>query len=124
MNELIGKDNPDPLFAGVFPCGISYANRHIEVNGDYKRLGFLCFSTLELEVEKDCPPELAERIRRDAATLQARKGETYSVSACGQTALLGERLIRDAEKAERETRIKARQNSAASQNFASPNRTA
>ena len=30
----------DPLFIGLFPGGVSYANRNVEEDGDYKRLAF------------------------------------------------------------------------------------
>ncbi|HUJ08545.1 MAG TPA: hypothetical protein VL171_00825 [Verrucomicrobiae bacterium] len=78
------------LFIGVFPCGISYADAAHGVAGDYKRLAFLPFATLELKVEPDCPPELAERIRADAAVIQMKRGQPYQVSTCGQTVILGE----------------------------------
>jgi hypothetical protein len=81
------------LFSGVYPCGIVYADRHWEKHGDYVRLAFLQFSTLQLDIEKDCPKELAAQIRRDAATIQARKGEFFPVSTCGQTVLLGSALV-------------------------------
>lgn len=80
------------IFSGVFPCGIVYADRSVEVNGDYKRLAFLAFSDLELTVEKDCPKDLELSIREDAAKLQARRGKSYQVSTSGQTVLLGEKL--------------------------------
>ena len=52
----------DPLFIGIFPGGISYADRTVERDGDYKRLAFLPYDTLALQVQKDCPPELRHRI--------------------------------------------------------------
>src|SRR5947209_19655859 len=55
------------IFVGLFPTGIVYADRKVERHGDYKRLGFLPYSTLALEIEKDCPPALAREIRADAA---------------------------------------------------------
>jgi hypothetical protein len=45
----------DPLFIGLFPAGVSYANRNVEENGDYKRLAFLPYDTLALEVQKAYP---------------------------------------------------------------------
>jgi hypothetical protein len=35
----------DPLFIGLFPGGVSYANRNVEEHGDYKRLAFLPYDT-------------------------------------------------------------------------------
>ena len=77
------------LFAGVYPCGIVYADRSREVGGDYKRLAFLPYRELELQFEKDCTPAFRTIIRRDAAPIQARRGQQFEVSACGQTVMLG-----------------------------------
>lgn len=77
------------MFVGVYPTGIIYADRKRERGGDYARLGFLCFRTLELDIEHDCPPELRPEIVEAAAGIQARKGEEFPISACGQTVLLG-----------------------------------
>ena len=80
----------DRIFAGVSPGGIVYADRTREVGGDYKRLAFLPFKSLELEFERDCPHELRPAIEADAATIQARRGEYFQISTCGQGVLLGE----------------------------------
>ena len=78
------------VFVGTFPTGISYADRTLEIGGDYKRLAFLPFTTLVLEwTAKRVPPDLRDYIERDAARLQARRGEFYEVSQAGQTVLLG-----------------------------------
>lgn len=79
----------DRLFSGIFPTGVGYADRTVEEHGDYKKLGFLSFSTLELAIEKSCPADLAERIRADASKIQAMKGEKYQISTVGQTVTLG-----------------------------------
>jgi len=80
----------DPLFIGVFSTGLVYADRTVEVHGDYKRLAFLCFATLKLEEQPDIRADLVESIRKHAAKVQARRGEQYVVSGCGQTVLLGD----------------------------------
>ena len=67
-----------------------YADRTVEEAGDYKRLAFLPYSSLELELKPDCPPDLAEQIRVHAATIQARRGQEFQVSACNQTVMLGD----------------------------------
>jgi len=79
----------DRIFAGIYPCGIVYADRKVERHGDYKRLAFLSYATLELEIEPDCPAKLATEITADAAKIQARRGELFSTSATGATVLLG-----------------------------------
>lgn len=78
------------LFAGCYPTGIVYSDRAREVGGDYKRLGYLNYKSLELELRPDCHPELAELIRADAARMQAMRGQFYLISACGQGVTLGE----------------------------------
>ena len=77
------------LFIGVFSTGIGYADRTVEKDDDFARLAFLSFRSLDLEIEHDCPPYLAEEIRLHAATIQARRGEQYQVSTVGQTVTLG-----------------------------------
>jgi hypothetical protein len=77
------------IFAGCFSTGIGYADRKVEVHGDYKHLAFLAFSTLELSFEKNCPLSFRAEIVADAAFIQAKRGEEFRVSTCGQTVLLG-----------------------------------
>jgi hypothetical protein len=77
------------IFAGVFPTGISYADRLREEHGDYARLAFLPFDTLQLEFSKTCPTQLKAEITEDAAKIQAQRGREYQVSASGQTVRLG-----------------------------------
>lgn len=87
------KQSPkERLFSGIFPSGIGYADRTKEEAGDYKKLAFLFFGDLKLEVEKDCPSEMEALIREDAAAIQARRGEQYRVSGSGQTITLGYNL--------------------------------
>ena len=61
----------DRLFIGLFPAGVVYADRKVERHGDYKRLAFLSYDTLKLEVEKDCPKDLRGRIEDDAQGYKA-----------------------------------------------------
>jgi len=68
------------IFAGCFPTGIVYADTKHETNGDYTRLAYLNYRTLELEIEKNCPRALAEEIRADAATIQAKRGERFAIA--------------------------------------------
>lgn len=79
------QDTPasERLFIGVYPTGISYADRSQEEHGDYKSVAFLPYDTLELEVRDPDSPLLAE-VRADAAKLKARKGELFAVSTTGQ----------------------------------------
>jgi hypothetical protein len=82
-------DMTQRLFIGIFPAGIVYADRQRERSGDYLRLAFLSYSSLELEIRPRCPSELADLIRAHAASLQSRRGEQYEISSCGQTITLG-----------------------------------
>lgn len=83
-----GEDGKQRLFAGIYPSGIVYSDRWRESCGDYVRLGFLPFSTLELDLDAGCPPELAAMIHEDADATIARRGERIQVSASGQTVQL------------------------------------
>ena len=83
-------DLNDRLFAGVMPTGIGYCDTSKEVDSDYLKVAFLPFSTLDLEISVPKSP-LLPLILRDAEKIQARRGETYTVSGCGQTVLLGGR---------------------------------
>ncbi len=83
------------VFSGVFPTGIGYADRTVEVRGDYNPLAFLPFSTLELEWRaKRVPADVRAYIEADARKIQARRGEQYQVSGAGQTVLLGSSTAR------------------------------
>lgn len=83
------KARLERLFIGVYPGGIVYADRSKEVSGDYARLAFLSYHSLELEVQNDCPSDLLELIKAHASTLQSRRGELFQISTCGQTVMLG-----------------------------------
>lgn len=83
------KSAHDRLFSGVFSTGIGYCDKSRERHGDYVRCGFLTFSNLELEIEKDCPADLRDLIIADAKAIQDRAGQQYQVSTSGQTITLG-----------------------------------
>ncbi len=77
------------IFIGVQPCGIVYADRQVDVDGDYDKLAFLPYQTLELQIELTCPESLRVEIQNHAQSIIARRGERFEVSSCGQTVLLG-----------------------------------
>lgn len=79
----------DRLFVCVMGTGISWADRKVHEHGDYKRLAFLTFSNLELEIVPGCPNDLRVRIEDYAAKVKARRGQQYQVSTSGQTITLG-----------------------------------
>jgi len=81
------------IFRGVSPCGIVWADKYKEECGDYKRIAFLSFATLKLEIKDDCPKKLIDFIKSDAKSIQDKKGEEYQISQCGQTITLGYKVI-------------------------------
>ena len=85
------------LFAGVYPCGIVYSDRARERHGDYLRLAFLPFRTLRIEWEPGItiPADLRAAIMRDAAGMEAKRGELFPVSSSGQCVRLGGALPTD-----------------------------
>lgn len=87
MKKQPQQDLSARLFAGVYPCGIVYADRGRERGGDYARLAFLPYATLRLQVEKDCPAALRALIEADAKRYRA--GEELQISSSGQTVRLG-----------------------------------
>jgi hypothetical protein len=82
------------IFAGVYPTGVVYSDRRREEDGDYARLAYLSFATLQLEFAKSCPKQLRAEIVQDAAKIQARQGNAYQVSTCGQSVILGNAAAR------------------------------
>ncbi|MDR5727276.1 MAG: hypothetical protein RB191_07390 [Terriglobia bacterium] len=81
--------NNQRIFIGIYPAGIVYADRTVEIDGDYARLAFLPYSTLELEFSRTCPAELKSEIRDSAALIQAKRGQAFRISECGQSVMLG-----------------------------------
>ena len=71
------------LFIGVYPTGLVYADKSIEREGDYHRVAFLPYNTLELKVY-DFGSPLLQAIRRDAHVIQARRGELFGISTSGK----------------------------------------
>lgn len=81
--------NNQRIFIGCYPEGIVYADRTAEIDGDYARLAFLSYSTLELEFSPACPLQLKQEIRDSAARIQAQRDQPFRISSCGQTVVLG-----------------------------------
>lgn len=79
----------DRIFCGVFPTGLVWADRCVEVQGDYKRLAYLCFATLEHIIEPSCPRELLPSILKDIEAVKAKRGMQYQTSTSGQSVTLG-----------------------------------
>jgi hypothetical protein len=68
------------LFIAVQTCCLVYCDRSREEHGDYMELARLPYSTLELRVRADCPPDLRRLILADATRMQARRGELFPIA--------------------------------------------
>lgn len=80
----------DRLFIGVQPCGLVYCDRG-RGSGDYLRLAFLPFRTLQVQWEGEAmTSDMRAAIERDASRMAEMRGQQYAVSACGQTVTLGQ----------------------------------
>lgn len=84
------------ILIGGYSEGIVYADKRVEEDGDYKRLAFLPYDTLELEFRGECcSKETKEFIRRKAEEIIKRRGERYEITTSGQWVILGERRAYD-----------------------------
>lgn len=81
MNEIVGQY--------CFPTGIVYADKTREdpTTRDYKRLGYLNYATLILELEPDCKGDVAHYLTAEAATIQAMRGQRFSIAGNMQVTL-------------------------------------
>jgi hypothetical protein len=82
-------ERPGSLFIGVFPGGISYCDRRREEHGDYQKIAFLPYRSLELKIYHP-KSDLLPAIEKHAADIQAKRGQPFEISTCGQTVMLGE----------------------------------
>ena len=78
------------LFIGSYPAGIVYADRTRNKGGDYARAAFLPYDTLKLDIEADCPADLAERIQKHACGY--KQGDGYKIATCGPEITLGSKV--------------------------------
>jgi len=78
------------IFVGIYPTGVVYSDRQAEQYGDYKRLAFLPYNNLTLELQSDCPFELKDIIIKNAKLIQDERGKKFMVSACQQYVILGD----------------------------------
>lgn len=72
------KDDPKlRLFIGCYEGGLMYCDRLVQDAGDYRRVAFLPYRSLVLDIESQCPAVLRPLILAHAADMQARKGEQF-----------------------------------------------
>lgn len=67
------------LFIGCYPTGLVYADTSNEVDGDYKRIAYLNYRTLELEID-DAKSPLLPLVMADAERMKAKRGERYQIA--------------------------------------------
>lgn len=86
IDEVVGRY--------CYPTGLIYADRTRDDprTQDYKRLAYLNYATLQLDIEPDCRHELADHVIRDAATIQAMRGQPFSIAGNMQVILGSENL--------------------------------
>jgi hypothetical protein len=85
---VITKKEGPRLFVGCYPTGFVYADRHVERHGDYKRLAYLNYESLLLDLEPDCPIDLALEIRAHVVEIHAKAGTPYQIAG-NMTVILG-----------------------------------
>lgn len=88
-SNAAGRTTNDRLFIGVYPGGVVYADRKKTVQGDYARVGFLPYDSLEFKAERGADAKLVAEARAHAEKIAARRGEPFSISSSGQTVILG-----------------------------------
>lgn len=81
----------DRLFVGKYPTGLVFADRHREENGDYRRVGFMPWNTLQLEPRPGAPAALLQEAAAIVETYRGREGQLEMISTTGQKVLLGPR---------------------------------
>lgn len=91
MNHAMGKDGW--LFIGVYPTGWSYSDKTNEAHGDFKRLAYQYYDTLELKVYDDKDANKIELIKLLADKNVKMAGEYYQITASGQKIKLGSGLV-------------------------------
>jgi hypothetical protein len=84
------QSNEATLFIGIHSTCVCYCDKSKEEDGDFKTIARLFFDALELKIYEP-QSTLLPKIREHAAEIQARKGQEFQVSGCGQTVILGGR---------------------------------
>lgn len=88
MSQKHTKPLTERLFCGVFPGGLVWADRGREKAGDYAKVAFMPYDTLEAKFEADCPKGFIPLIQEEVKRMQARRGEAFPLSA-SQSVILG-----------------------------------
>lgn len=74
LDEVVGQY--------VYPTGIVYADRTRDdpATRDYKRLAYLNYASLELDLEPDLKGDLLNHVIASAAKIQAMKGQSFQIA--------------------------------------------
>lgn len=80
LNEVVGQY--------VYPTGIVYADRTRDdpATKDYKRLAYLNYETLQLDLEPDLQGDLLDYIIASAAKIQNMRGQSFQTA--GNTSVI------------------------------------
>jgi len=79
----------DGLFIGCYPEGLVYADKRSIKGGDYRKIAFLSYRTLELSLYNP-PADMLPLIEASAERMRKKRGKQYQISTCGQYVILGE----------------------------------
>jgi hypothetical protein len=85
----VGYREAGQLLIANMGLGVSYVNRQPDRQGKYWQLAFLPFDTLVLDVSLVCTDDLLAEIEADAATIIARRGDSFPLAANGPYVILG-----------------------------------
>jgi len=77
------------IFVGVYPEGLMFADKLVELHGDYRHLGFLSYRTLKLTVYKECPGYLIPVVVEMAQPYIDKRGERFETDGAGHSVILG-----------------------------------
>lgn len=76
---IVVEQPEDALFSCCMPCGFTWCDRTKEEHGDYKRIAFMPYDTMKLEIHS--PRNfLIPRVKEDAARLIALTGTRYAIA--------------------------------------------
>lgn len=67
------------LFIACFPTGLVYCDKSREVDGDYIKVAYLNYGTLDLSVYEPRSPLMPD-VKADAEQMQSRSGEQFQIA--------------------------------------------
>lgn len=91
MNHAMSKDGW--LFIGVYTTGWSYSDKTDTSSGDFKRLAYQYYDTLELKIYDNSDDKKVALIKLLADKNVKMAGEYYQITSSGQKIKLGYGLV-------------------------------